>query len=81
MVDAESTPLPCGPPAIQFTLSITIVSLQIIFLSFSVGLPAASCLIDAYTTYAFSFFSTVWAYTITIVDKISAVYATRLIFF
>jgi hypothetical protein len=24
MLEAESTPLPCGPPAIQFTLSTTI---------------------------------------------------------
>jgi hypothetical protein len=29
MVDAVSTPLPCGPPAIQFILSITIFALPL----------------------------------------------------
>jgi hypothetical protein len=45
------------------------------------GCLSACCFIGAYTASTFCGLSAVWAYTITIVDKISAVYATRLIFF
>jgi len=45
------------------------------------GLAAACRFIGAYTAGAFNSFSAVWAYAIAIVDKISAVHATRLIFF
>ncbi len=50
MVDAESTPLPCGPPAIQFILSTTIfVSRLKIFVLRSLS---ACYFIAAYTAVA-----------------------------
>jgi hypothetical protein len=45
------------------------------------GLAAACRFISAYTASAFHGFSAIWAYAVAIVDKISAVHATRLIFF
>jgi hypothetical protein len=45
------------------------------------GLSAASCFIAAYTACAFCGFATVGANAVAVVDKVSAVYATRLIFF
>ncbi len=44
-------------------------------------LAAACCLIKSYTASAFSGFSAVRAHANTVVNKISAVYATRQIFF
>ena len=45
------------------------------------GLSAASCFIAAYTACAFCCFATIWAHTSAFVDKVSAIYATRLFFF
>src|SRR5512147_530422 len=78
MVDAVSTPLPCGPPAIQFILSITIC---FTFNNFLLDLSAASAFIDAYTACAVGCFAAVGANTIAIVDKVSASAAKRHIFF
>jgi len=44
-------------------------------------LSAAGCFIGTYTTGAVRDFTAVWTYTFAVVDKVSAVYASRLIFF
>jgi hypothetical protein len=76
-VEAVSTPLPCGPPAIQFTLSITI-SFVFPLKIFVERLSAAGCLIAAYTACAFCCFAAVGANAFAVIDKGAAVYATRL---
>jgi len=45
------------------------------------GLAAACCFIRADTASAFHRFTAIWTYAIAVVDKISAVHATRLILF
>jgi hypothetical protein len=83
MVDAESTPLPCGPPAIQFKLSITIFATHspLENLSINVLLSAASYLFGSDAAGAFHCFPAVGANAGAIVDKVPAFDATRLIVF
>jgi hypothetical protein len=47
---------------------------------FEAVLSAASCFVIAYTTGAATGFTAVWAYALTIVDKVSAFLATGTIF-
>jgi hypothetical protein len=68
------------PSSLHFQVSFYFHFLTIFF-SQTEGLAAACCFIDANTASAFFGFPTVRAYTITVVDKISAVYATRQILF
>jgi hypothetical protein len=74
MFAAESTPLPCGPPAIQFSSSFTNHFTDRIILNKRLVLSAC-CLIGAYAAVAASRFAAVWAYAFAVIYGVTASFA------
>ncbi len=64
------------PSSLYFQLPFRFLALKLKF-----WLSAAGCFIVAYYACALCGFSAVWAYAVAVVDKVSAVVATRLVFF
>jgi hypothetical protein len=80
MFAAESTPAPCGPPAIQLISFISIRPKKNIIDKMVARLTACSD-VGTYTAFATGRFAAVWANTFAVINGITAFFADRYLLF